>query len=78
MKRIALTLTTLLILAGSSPAQTQAQVPAPAQAPKYPDYPSETPTDFKTAADSFDLRIQVNILQQAFINASGPQARSET
>ena len=46
MRLITLTLTTLLFVAESG----QAQAPGP----KYPNYPSETPTEFKPATDSFD------------------------
>jgi putative CocE/NonD family hydrolase len=46
MKLTAITLTTLLVLARSGQAQTAA--------PKYPNYPSETPTEFKPVTDSFD------------------------
>ena len=46
MKLTAITLTMLLVLARSDRAQTGA--------PKYPNYPSETPAEFKPVTDSFD------------------------
>jgi len=50
MQKTGLAFVALLLAAGS----TLAQAPAPAPAPKYPNYPSETPAEFKQVTDSWD------------------------
>jgi uncharacterized protein len=45
---------TLLILICTFPSQAQTTTPGQSAAPKYPNYPSETPDDLKPATASFD------------------------